>query len=48
MNNKLNNLSKLTPDYVEEATMFELNNFYRLTNGDMLELTLKLHSMKRL
>jgi len=35
MNNELNNHFKLTPNYFEKATMFELNNFYRLTEKDI-------------
>ncbi|NVM16749.1 MAG: GNAT family N-acetyltransferase [Candidatus Lokiarchaeota archaeon] len=39
MNNDLDNLPKLTPDYVEKAPMFELNNFYRLSNKDIKKAT---------
>jgi len=39
MNNDLDNLFKLTPDYFEKAPMFELNNFYRLTNNDIKKAT---------
>ena len=35
MNNELNNHFKLPPNYFEKATMFELNNLYRLTNNDI-------------
>ena len=39
VNNDIDNLSKITPDYTEKATMFELNNFYRLTNNDIKKAT---------
>jgi len=39
MNNELNNHFKLTPNYFEKATMFELNNFYRLINKDIKKAT---------
>jgi len=39
MKNNLDNNSKLTPDYVENAIMFELDNFYRLTDNDIKKAT---------
>jgi len=39
MNNELNNLIKVSPDYVENAPMFELNNYYRLSDKDIKKAT---------
>jgi len=39
VNNNLDNLLELTPDYVEKAPIFELNNFYRITQNEIRKAT---------